>query len=114
MERIELGERPSRGEDLVAWYRAALELQADSGLSMPEFASRAGVSAWTLYDWRRRLAAPSVGDASPRLVEVEVVPSAPSGGMHLTVFLHSDHRIEVPADLDVSGLRRLIGALESC
>ena len=114
MERIQLGERPSLGEDLAAWYRAALEQQADSGLSMAEFASRAGVSAWTLYDWTRRLAAPSVGGASPRLVEVDVVPMAPSGGMHLTVFLRSGRQIEVPAGLDVSGLRRLIGVLESC
>ena len=31
MRRIELGERPARGEDLAAWYAAALELQAESG-----------------------------------------------------------------------------------
>lgn len=114
MRRIRLGERPSRRDDLAAWYRAALELQAESGLSMVEFASRAGVSAWTLYDWRRRLAAPEVGDVPPHLVEVDVVSPVPSGRGHLAVHLRSGHRIEVPADFDDSGLRRLIGVLESC
>lgn len=114
MERIRLGERPSRREDLAAWYRSALELQAESGLSVAEFAARAGLSAWTLHSWRRRLAEDGAGGASPRLVEVDVVPRVPRGGGHLAVQLRCGHRLDVPADFDDSALRRLIGVLESC
>lgn len=114
MRSIDLGERPTGRDERAAWYRAALEQQAESGLSMAEFATRVGVSAWTLYDWRRRLADGDAGDASSRLMEVDVVPRVPSGGGHLAVHLRSGHRIDVPADFDDSRLRRLIGVLESC
>ncbi len=115
MRRIRLGARPSRRDDLPGWYRATLALQAESGLSMAEFASRAGLSTWTLYEWRRRLAGDAAGGASPRLVEVEVASPVPGGGGHLAaVHLRSGHRIDVPADFHDAGLRRLIGVLESC
>ena len=56
---------------LVEHYRALLEEQAQSELSVTEFAAEVGVSAGTLYAWRRRLAdsagASEVGD----LVEVQ-------------------------------------------
>jgi hypothetical protein len=116
MQRIELGSRPTRREDLAAWYSAALEQQAKSGLSIPRFAARAGISAWVLYQWRRRMSpAARLGDApAPRLVEVAVVPTNPANADRLSVHLRSGHKVDVSAGFDGAELRRLIGVLESC
>lgn len=101
---------------MAAWYRALLERQAKSGLSVADFAASAGVSAWTLYEWRRRLAGSGDGhDATPRLVEVSVVPSAPTSmGTGIEVHLRSGHSLDVRSGFDDHELRRLIGVLESC
>lgn len=115
MRRNELGECPTRREDLVRWYEALLERHAESGLSVAEFAARAGVSAWTLYQWRRRLSEDTESQAaSPRLVEVSVAPAAEARSSGLAVELRSGHRIEVGGDFDGHDLKRLIGVLESC
>lgn len=86
-------------------------------MSVTDFAASTGVSAWTLYQWRRRLAG-SDGERndSPRLVEVAVLPSAAaaSAAASLSVELRSGHRLEVRAGFDGNELRRLIGVLESC
>lgn len=102
---------------MAAWYRALLERQAESGLSVTDFAATAGVSPWTLYEWRRRLAGARGGghDATPRLVEVSVVPSPPpSMATGIGVHLRSGHRLDVRSGFDDHELRRLIGVLESC
>jgi len=116
MQRIELGERPARREDLTAWYESALDLQARSGLSVTDFAARAGVSAWTLYEWRRRLsrAADQHEAPPPRLVEVAVVQETPGASSRLSVHLRNGHRVDVPSGFDTADLHRLIGVLESC
>jgi hypothetical protein len=116
MQRIELGSRPTRREDLAAWYSAALEQQARSGLSIPRFAASAGISAWVLYQWRRRMsptARPAAG-AAPQLVEVAVVRAAAEHCDRLSVHLRTGHKVDVPAGFDGRELRRLIGVLESC
>jgi hypothetical protein len=115
MRRNELGERPTRREDLVGWYEGLLERHAESGLSVAEFAARAGVSAWTLYQWRRRLSEGMEPQAGlPRLVEVSVVPAAEARSSRLAVELRSGRRIEVGGGFDGHELKRLIGVLESC
>ena len=92
-----------------------LERQAESGLSVTDFAASAGVSAWTLYEWRRRLAGSVSGqDDSPRLVEVSVVPTSTSTGTGIRVELRSGHCLDVRTGFDDHELRRLIGVLESC
>lgn len=115
MRRNSSVERPTRREELADWYRALLERQAESGLSVTDFAASAGVSAWTLYEWRRRLAGSSGGrDTAPRLVELAVVPASEPAGTGIRVDLRSGHRLEVRAGFDDHELRRLIGVLESC
>ena len=47
--------RPTSRRDLASWYARALEAQRASGLSVADYAMRIGVSAPTLYLWRRRL-----------------------------------------------------------
>jgi hypothetical protein len=116
MKRIPIGSRPTSREELADWYSSILELQAKSGLSVTAFAARAGISAWSLYQWRRRLAVPvsRPADAAPRLVEVAVVQEPSERARPITVQLRSGHRVDVPAAFDGCELRRLIGVLESC
>ena len=104
-----------RRGDLAAWYRALLARQAESGLSVTDFAATAGVSAWTLYGWRRRLAGNAgCQDDPPRLVEVSVVPTPTPMSTGMRVELRSGHCLDVRAGFDDHELRRLIGVLESC
>ena len=81
---------------------------------MPAYAERLGVSAWTLYQWRRRLA--ESPDDRAKLIEVAVAgPSDPASTSPLVVRVNDGRRaIEVPREFDPNELRRLLAALESC
>jgi len=117
MRGNELGERPTRREDLAAWYESLFERYAESDLSVAEFATRAGVSTWTFYQWRRRLSEGAKPQAaSTHLVEVSVAPAAAatSRSTGLAVELSTGHRIEVEGGFDGQELKRLVGVLESC
>ena len=77
MAKVDLTHRPASREELETWYSAALAEQESSGLSVADFAEELGVTATTLYQWRRRLSATSAEDRrrqpSPKgLVEVTV------------------------------------------
>lgn len=116
MRRIDLGGRPTSRGDLAAWYSAALEAQAASGLSVADYAERIGVSVPTLYQWRRRLESPTASDAAgAKLVEVTVTRPAASGCDGMVVRVCDGRRsIEVPSGFDGDDLRRLVAVLESC
>lgn len=117
MRRFDLGERPRSRDELAAWYSAALDGQAASGLSVTAYAEQIGVTAATLYQWRRRLL-DSDGETPGRanLVEVTIArPSRPTGDSTLVVRVSDGRRsIEVPRGFDGDELRRLVTALESC
>lgn len=117
MRRTPLGERPTRRQDLPAWYAAALERQAASGLSMTQFAASIGVPAVTLYQWRQRIAGDTAEPVDPlRFVEVDVAPSvAPdSPATSIRVELRSGHHLVVTPGFHGDHLRRLLEVLESC
>jgi transposase-like protein len=125
MRKINLGERPGRGGELGGWYAAALEDQASSGLSVAEYAAQLGVTAATLYQWRRRLAGGGGGPVErgrsgrpgPRgLVEVTVGSGAEAAreAEGFVVRLARHRKVEVPGGFDAAELRRLVVALESC
>ena len=59
MARHALVDRPAERSKLIGWYRQALREQEASGLSVTAYAESIGVTAATLYAWRRRL---STGD----------------------------------------------------
>lgn len=110
-----LGERPTSRSDLAAWYSAALDAQARSGLSVSDYAKRIGVTGWTLYDWRRRLSGDGVREPA-QLVEVTVArgPSASNGGGLVVRVGDGRRSIELPRGFDGDDLRRLVAVLESC
>jgi hypothetical protein len=123
MRRIDLGERPTDRSDLTRWYSAALAAQEGGGLSVAEYARQLGVTATTLYDWRRRLSAGtgsrsgrrSAETARPGLVEVVVDRThAGDAGSCAVVRLVGSRSIEVPHGFDDDDLRRLVTLLESC
>jgi hypothetical protein len=114
MRRNDLGERPTTRKELAAWYEAALEDQSQSGLSVSDYAGRIGVTATTLYWWRRRLG--QRGGVRDPVSLVEVAVAGPEGGGEALVVRLSDGRrsIEVPRGFDDNDLRRLVTVLESC
>lgn len=116
MKRIPIGSRPTSRDELGSWYASILEEQARSGQSVREFAARAGISAWSLYEWRRRLSRTANGrdQHTPRLVEVAVVQQERGQVGRLRVRLRSGHRVDVPAGFNDAELRRLILVLEAC
>jgi len=116
MSRIDLGARPTNRRELAAWYSAALDAQAASGLSVAAYAKRLGVGFPTLYQWRRRLESQSRGDRGrAKLVEVMVTRRPPSATDGIVVRVCEGRRsIEVPRGFDGDELRRLVTVLESC
>jgi hypothetical protein len=116
MRSIDLGERPTSRSELAAWYSAALDAQAASGLSVTDYAEQIGVPAVTLYQWRRRLdSATRDGQDHARLVEVTVTRPAASNSDGMVVRVCEGRRsIEVPRGFAGDDLRRLVAVLESC
>ncbi|MCP3994292.1 MAG: hypothetical protein GY722_04390 [bacterium] len=119
MQTIDLSSRPRNRDDLAAWYAAAFDDQAASGLSVAEYADLIGVTATTLYQWRRRLAAashsePEVSNVTG-LVEVEFEETgATASEAILVVRLRDGIEIEVPSNFDDEALRRLIKVIDPC
>lgn len=64
------------GQELSAVWRERLEAQQASGLSVAAWCKQAGVSAWSVYAWRKRLLS---SPATPKLIRMPVagMTSAP-------------------------------------
>lgn len=58
------------GQELSAVWRDRLEAQHASGLSVAAWCKQAGVSAWSVYAWRKRLS--SSPPATPKLIRMPV------------------------------------------
>lgn len=120
MRRNAIESRPTSRAELAEWYSDLLEQQAASGLSVTAFAAQVGLSAWTLYEWRRRL----LGTAStkqespptgPRLIEVSIArPELPGDAVVIVRLVDGRRSIAVPHGFDGEELRRLVSVLESC
>jgi hypothetical protein len=106
---------PRRSESRQQQIRQWVAEQEASGLTVARFARERGVSAWTLYDWKRRSqrAGDRADGARGRFVQVNLAP-VPPAAPSLSVELASGVRVHVPAGFDASELQRLIGALASC
>ena len=90
-----------------------------SGESVQEFARRRGMSAWTIYEWRRRhrrgrvatKRAIAVNDQGFVAVSVKR-PELRAGGFEVTV--SGSTVVRVPTGFDDAELLRLVRVLRSC
>lgn len=101
-------ERRETWEQRVAAWRK-------SGLSVREFASRVGINANTLANWRWRLQSEErAAGVGADFVEVTdaVLSVAEVGAAPLEVVCRGGRVVRVPADFDAVALRRLVDALE--
>lgn len=119
MAKIDLDGRPERREDLAGWYADLLADQEASGLSVADYAADFGLTATTLYQWKRRLSAQSAdasrSQRSTGLIQVSLdrAPLADESP-GFVVRLADDRRVEVPVDFDGDALHRLLAVLETC
>lgn len=58
------------GQELESVWRSRLEAQRESGLSVAAWSKREGVSAWSVYAWRKRLSASPTNSTSMELIRV--------------------------------------------
>ena len=107
-----LDDRRNKMLDLARRWR-------DSGRRARAFAQEQGVTPWTLYYWRQRLANPDRPIRRRRrsrrrvtLAPVHVVASDGSSG-ELEVVLAGGDRVRVPADVSAEALRRVIQVLRT-
>ena len=114
-------ERPRSRRERAAWYAAVLESQAGSGLSMTACATKIGVTAATLYQWKRRLGGlagspveANAGQPSGLIqVAIKNCPSARTPEKFL-VRLSPSRSVEVPQDFHTAALEQQLGILEAC
>ena len=86
-----------------------------SGESVAAFARRHGVSAWTVYTWRKRFGSGRVQQSktsSSKLVPVEVVDTD-SGHTPIEIVIR-DVSIRVTTGFDERDLTRLLRVIRSC
>lgn len=108
--------------------RQAVEQWRASGETVAKYARKHGLSAWTLYDWRKRLGEQSPSTAEPSEpgpttrqatrgaflpVRVAQVSTAAHGvATPMEVVLAGGRVVRVGSDFDGAALRRLVAALE--
>jgi len=117
MNEIDLTKKPLKRGELSTWYAAALAAQSSSGLSILAYAKKLGVSAPTLYLWKRRLSARANAKSEtpkPGLVELVLERDRGDSTSPFVVRLGEDRSLEVSPGFDDTELRRLMQVLESC
>lgn len=109
--------RAVRTAGLESHYSQLLASHAASGLSLRRFAAVHGVSAWTLYGWRRRLSGkPTITPAiEPRLVAVDVIRAQPgSAASTYEIALPGGACLRLPRDFEARRVAELLEALRPC
>src|SRR5262245_42855701 len=102
--------RPGRRPDPATRLRwqQRLERFRRSGLTVPAFWDREGISTASFYAWRRRLRHDPTPPADlPRLIPVTLAPQPVSAPIEL--LLPSGLVLRLPADTDLAWLRQLLG-----
>ena len=98
-------------------WRLRLRRQATSGLSIPEFCRREGVSTASFYAWRRRLATPpgTAPSGPPLFVPIHLDPTALTGdtspNLGFEIELPHHVRLRCEAAPEPEWLGRLVAAL---
>jgi transposase-like protein len=95
-----------------ARWRAVVEEQRTSGLTVAAFCSTRGIAASSLYDWRRRLASPA--SSMPTFLEVSTRGSRPEPAPSIELELRDNGRrvLILRRDFDPTLLRDVLAALE--
>jgi hypothetical protein len=105
--------RPGRRPDPATRQRWQDRLEGfrRSGLTVPAFCDRGGISAASFYAWRRRLrrGADAPLPESPRLVPVRLVTPAASAPVEL--LFPSGLVLRLAPEIDPGWLRQLLGLL---
>ncbi|MFO1052227.1 MAG: helix-turn-helix domain-containing protein [Planctomycetota bacterium] len=83
-----------------------------SGQSVRAFARELGLSAWTIYGWRKRFRFTSDVEHGPQVDLVEVQTIVPLGTTIEIAF--ADATIRVPPGFADEDLKRVILAMRSC
>jgi hypothetical protein len=92
-------------------WQQRLDRFRHSGLTVPEFCDREGISPASFYSWRRRLQhgpTPPAADA-PGLVPVRLV--TPPAGAPVELLLPSGVMLRLSPDTDLAWLRQLLPLL---
>jgi hypothetical protein len=87
-----------------------------SGESVKAFAKRQGVSAWTIYQWRRRYGSRPAGHKRPTksgFIAVKV-PDKANSAVSFEVVVGGATTLRVPMGFDEAELTRLIRVLRAC
>ena len=92
------------------WRERIME-QGQSGLSVKEFCKQRGISAWSFYDWRKRLR--EVGPVRFALVERARVRQESPVDAPLEVILLSGERVRIGSGVEAPTLRMVLGLLRA-
>jgi len=88
-------------------WRELILQQKKSGLSVEAFCRQQGVSGWSFYQWRKRLATSS--PVRFALVETQGLGQRDQVGLEL--WLSSGERLQMAAGVDVATLRNVLAVL---
>lgn len=94
------------GQELSAVWRERLYAQQSSGLSVAAWCKQAGVSAWSVYAWRKRL---DPKPAAPKLISVPMAVMAP--GPVLEMQTPSGYVLRLSSAEQVSWLPAILAAV---
>lgn len=92
--------------------RALLSQLESSGRPVREFAAEHGVSAWTVYSWRKRFERPQRARSMPKADLIELSPRvAHTATIEITV---ADASVRVSPGFEDDDLARVLRAVRSC
>jgi hypothetical protein len=95
----------------VDLWRERITEQGRSGLAVKEFCKERGISAWSFYDWRKRLR--EAGPVRFALVERAPVRQESAVDAPLEVVLLSGERVRIGPGVEAATLRMVLGVLRA-
>lgn len=117
MSNSSTNERPKSRAARSTWYASIIEGQEREGISVVEAARAAGVTAVTLYRWKKLLSSDHSPTETQGLVRVEMKTSAPrpiESTSDMLLHLRQGRSIAVAVGFDSGELARLIEVCEAC
>jgi hypothetical protein len=91
---------------IEVWRELVLR-QKKSGLSVQAFCQQQGVSGWSFYQWRKRLAM----NPAVRFALVETREATQQGAGAVELWLNSGDRLQIAPGVDAATLRTVLAVL---